>query len=244
MRWLSWFPPPRPAGASSFHLFWRGVPDDVIAARATLEVTIPPTVDELYFWALQVSFEGPSGKTGGAHLGLQHHPGYPGSAAANWGGYDDIVGGTLEGTTSALPSALGNENTRTYPWRPHRPYRLEVSRAASGWWQGTVADVESGEATLIRELNGHDGVRLSGLMVWSEVFAPYDAPGTAVRWTELKYTTASGSRGTPHGLEVNYQARSSGGRSNTNSRLDGESAIQETNTERVTPRGRYLEWPA
>jgi hypothetical protein len=242
MRWFSWFRPPRSVVASSFHLFWRGAPDDVVAARATLEVAVPPTVAELYFWALQVSFEGPSGRTGGAHLGLQHHPGYPDSGAVNWGGYDDVNGGTLLGTESELPSALGNENTRTYPWQPHRPYRLEVSRAASGWWQGTATDIESGRTTLVRELDGHDGNHLSGVMVWSEVFAPCDAPGVTVRWVDLEYTTAAGLRGTPYGLEVNYQAPASGGCSNTDSRLEGVAAVQETNTARTTPQGTYLDW--
>ncbi len=241
---LAWFSPPRQQGASSFHLFWRGVPDDVVVAAATLEVMERPTVDELYFWALQVSFDGPSGRTGGAHLGLQHHPGYPESSAANWGGYDDIAGGTLEGTASDLPSALGNENTRTYHWEAQRRYRLEISRAPSGWWQGSVTDLASGDTTAIRELNGRDGDRLVGLAVWSEVFAPCDAPATTVRWADLEYTTASGQRGAPLGLEVNYQAQSAGGCANTDSYLEGETALQSTNTKRKTPQGTYLRWPS
>jgi len=241
-RWFSWLEPPRRQGASSFHLFWRGVPDGVVGVAATLEIGVRPTVDELYFWALQASFEGPSGRTGGAHLGLQHHPGYPDSAAANWGGYDDVAGGELEGTVSDLPSALGNENTRSYHWEAHRRYRLEISRAASGWWRGSITDVATGDITIIRELNGRDGDRLTGLAVWSEVFAPCDAPRAQVRWTELEYVTASGERSGPVGAEVNYQARSSGGCANTNSRIEDGVAFQETNTPRTTPQGTYLSW--
>lgn len=218
------------------------MPDDVIAASATLEVLAPPTVDELYFWALQVSFEGRQGRTGGAHLGLQHHPGYPNGTAANWGGYDDVVGGELSGTESALPSALGNANTRTFRWAAKRQYRLEVSQSASGWWQGAVTDVEAGALTVIRELNGRDAVRLSGLMVWSEVFAPCDAPGVAVRWTDLAYKTREGRRDAPLGLEANYQAAAAGGCANTNSTVDAGAARQETNTSRTTPQGQYLAW--
>jgi hypothetical protein len=241
-RWFSWLRPPRQHGASSFHLFWRGVPDDVVSAAAVLEVAVRPSVDELYFWALQASFDGPSGRTGGAHLGLQHHPGYPGQTAANWGGYDDVRGGTFEGTVSELPSALSNDNTRNFAWTPHRKYRLEISRGASGWWQGSVTDIETGATTIIRELNGHDGDRLTGLAVWSEVFAPCDAPSASVRWTDLEYVTADGRRGMPLGLEVGYQADASGGCGNTDSKLEGSAAIQQTNTSRITARGTHLPW--
>ena len=213
-----------------------------MAASATLEVPRPPVVDELYFWALQVSFEGPRGRTGGAHLGLQHHPGYPDSTAVNWGGYDDVVGGELVGTESVLPSALGNANTRTFRWVAGRRYRLDVSQVASGWWQGTVTDVESGALTVIRDLNCHDAVALSGLMVWSEVFAPCDAPSVAALWTDLSYVTRDGRRAAPLGLEANYQAAAAGGCSNTNSVVEAGVARQETKTSRTTPQGKYLVW--
>jgi hypothetical protein len=228
--------------ASSFHLFWQGVPDDVVGAAATVEVLEPPTVDELYFWALQVSFRSGSSQTGGAHIGLQHHPSYPGAGAVNWGGYDDVVGGIIEGTVSELPSALGNANTRTYPWQPRRRYRYEVSRGDSGWWQGDITDLETGDMTRVRELNGHDADRLGGLMVWSEVFAPCQAPGVVVRWSDLSYQTRSGLAGAPHGLFVNYQAPASHGCSNTNSYLDAAGVVQATATQRSSSQGEVLRW--
>ena len=228
--------------ASSFHLFWEHDEAHVVAAAATVEVVVPPSVDELYFWALQVSFRNPARQTGGAHIGLQYHPGYPDRGAVNWGGYDDVVGGTLEGSVSELPSALGNPNTRTYHWSAARTYRYLVSRSETGWWRGQVMDTTSGEVTTIRELNGHDADRLGGLMVWSEVFAPCDAPRVAVRWTDLEYTTVDGKHRSPRSLVVNYQAHSNHGCANTSSRSDREGVLQETGVERTTAQGVRLPW--
>ena len=228
--------------ASSFHLFWQGVPRDAVEATATIEVIEPPTVDELYFWALQVSFRTDTRQTGGAHIGLQHHPSYPDSGAVNWGGYDDVNGGILEGTESELPSALGNANTRTYPWRPGRRYRYRVHRAESGWWAGEIADLDSGETITIRELNGHDADHLGTLMVWSEVFAPCTAPSAAVRWTDLGFTTSDGISGAPERLRINYQAVENHGCKNTNSDVDELGATQRTNTDRVNRQGTVVVW--
>ena len=133
---------------------------------------------ELYFWALQVTFAQGGRRFGGAHLGLQWHPRHPGSTAVNWGGYA-AAGGELDGSTSALPSALGNPNTRDLTWEPHRPYRLAVTRDEQvGGWTGWVDDLP------VRHLFA-GGRELTGLMVWSEVFARCDDPPAAVRWSEL-----------------------------------------------------------
>ena len=92
-----------------------GCPREVLSeVSVTLQIAVRPAVAELYFWALQASFTGPDGISGGAHLGLQWHPSYPGSGAVNWGGYARD-GSILEGSDSALPSTLGNVNTRDYP---------------------------------------------------------------------------------------------------------------------------------
>jgi hypothetical protein len=83
-------PPTSSNGASSFHLFWDVAPKPLIEVAATIEVIEPPTVDKLYFWALQANFQdGRDGhaRRGGAHFGLQYHPAHPGGGAVNWGGY-------------------------------------------------------------------------------------------------------------------------------------------------------------
>ena len=99
-------------GASSFHLFWDVPPESLREVSVTIEVIEPPTVDKLYFWALQASVEGAGGlRFGGAHFGLQHHPSYPGAGAVNWGGYRD-GGGELDGSTSPLPSAFSRPPSR------------------------------------------------------------------------------------------------------------------------------------
>ena len=52
------------------HLRWDPAPRGLFDVAVTLEVVEPPAVDELYFWALQVSFFEGGRHTGAAHLGL------------------------------------------------------------------------------------------------------------------------------------------------------------------------------
>lgn len=232
-------------GASSLHLWWT-LPGSFEEVAATLEVVVAPTVPRLYFWALQVNFLDGSRVRGGAHLGLQFHPGHPGRTAVNWGGYraGDDGGGELSGSESSLPSALGNPNTRDFAWRPHRPYRLRVHRVGDGTpvrWRGEVSDVATGETTVVRDLL----VPARGLgqpLVWSEVFARCDHPSTTVRWSELSARRADGDLVAPSALATSYQSRRDGGCDNTTSLLDGDGVLQVTATERQVPGGRHLPW--
>ncbi|MCX6523597.1 MAG: hypothetical protein NTX58_02345, partial [Actinobacteria bacterium] len=65
--------------ASSFHLSWQLPSEEdspITAVAVTLEILEPPSVERLYFWALQADFADENGRHGGgAHLGLQWHPG-------------------------------------------------------------------------------------------------------------------------------------------------------------------------
>jgi len=228
-------------GASSFHLSWQlDEADPLVEVTAVLEVVVPPAVGRLYFWALQVSFLDRDQARGAAHLGLQWHPGHPDSRAVNWGGYDES-GGLLAGSTSALPSAPGNDNTRDYPWDPGRPYRLRISRvpAAPGHWQGEVTDLGSGRATVVRQLAA-GGDRLSSPMVWSEVFARCDDPSVTVRWSGLEATTAAGQTVVPTGLSVSYEAGEAGGCDNTTVATDDHGVLQITRTARSVPPGAVI----
>lgn len=228
-------------GASSFHLTWLlDAGEPVVEVEAVLEVVVPPAVDRLYFWALQVSFLGGRSDRGAAHVGLQWNRRHPGSRAANWGGYAPH-GGLLRGSDSTLPSTPRDPNTRDYPWEPGRPYRLRVapSPGAPGWWQGQVADLVTGQETVIRELHT-DGDRLARPVVWSEVFARCEHPSVAVRWTGLAAVTASGERLVPRGLQVSFQATAAGGCDNTTVRHDGTGVVQVTNAERTLPHGAVV----
>lgn len=223
--------------ASSLHLRWelpRGT-GPVVAASVVLEVEQAPPVDDLYFWALQASFVDGSGRRhGGGHLGLQWHRPHPGSRAVNWGGYG-ASGRELDGSGSALPSATGNPNTRDLWWEPGEPRTLTVEPAEAGGWAGAVGGVR------VRTL-GAGGDRLDGLMVWSEVFAPCDAPPVAVRWSGFRVTTAGGEVVAPVAVHVNYQSRAAGGCDNTTSLPDpdGGAVRQVTGTERQVPQGARL----
>lgn len=233
-------------GASSLHLAW-DVPDGEWAeARVILEVVTAPSVPELDFWALQVSFRDRGRDRGAGHLGLQWHPGHPGATAVNWGGYDDD-GNELNGSESSLPSALYNVNTRDYRWLPRRPYRLRVRQAPDApgvphglrAWRGEVTDLVTGETTVVRELWNH-GDRLAGPLVWTENFADCDDPSSAVRWSGLELTDVDGSTCAVGSVRVNYQPLAQGGCAATNSSIEDGAFVQRTSTARTTAQGATL----
>jgi hypothetical protein len=232
-------------GASSLHLMWDPPPVRATAVEAVLEIVEPPTVAALYFWALQVSFAGPAGGGGGAHLGLQWFDRHPGSTAVNWGGYR-AGGGELDGSVSPLPSAAGNVNTRDFDWRPGSAYRLRVELAGvapdgAGAWRGSVTDVDRGATTVVRDLWA-PGDHLVSPMVWSEVFAACDDPGTSVRWSDLVVEDEHGERSTVSQTRVNYQRVPDGGCVTTTSEVDPRTGgfVQRTGTTRTTSQGAVL----
>lgn len=241
--------PPSANGASSLHLFW-DLPGRFAAAEVTLEVLDAPEVARLYFWALQASFVGPAGPTGAAHLGLQFHPDYPGATAVNWGGYHQ-GGGELEGSSSPLPGALGNVNTRDYPWEPARQYRLRIDRSPDqpGWWRGSVRDLAPAGAgagagwVTVRVVHA-GGTHLSSLMTWSEVFARCEHPPVTVRWSDPVAFEDDTTARRPARMSVNYQARADGGCANTTAQVDQVGIRQQTGTERLVPQGANLSVPA
>lgn len=238
--------PPSGNGASSFHLFWDAPRVPWVAAEVVLEIVEPPTVPDLYFWALQVDLGGPGGAAGGAHLGLQWYPIHPGSTAVNWGGYG-ADGRELAGGGSALPSTPGNANTRDFAWVPGRAYRLRVTAHPGGGprgltaWRGEVDDLAAGRTTLVRDLWA-PGDTIVAAMVWSEVFAACDDPPAAARWSSPVLTDAGGGRTAVTTATVNYQAVRDGGCSRTSSDLDTAATgwLQRTGPDRRTPAGTRL----
>lgn len=218
--------------AFSMHLWWE-LGGEVREVAATLEVLVPPSVDRLYFWALQASFMKGGESVGAAHLGLQWNPRFPGHRAANWGGYDP-GGAILAGSESPLPSTPGDPNTRDFPWEPGRAYRLRISPAPAAGWRGEITDQDTGAATALRDLYA-GGTRLAHVVVWSELFCRCDDPTAVVRWSALEGSTAGGEPQAPKGLRVN-----SHGCPNTNVYRDGRGIVQATATERTTPQGALI----
>ncbi len=206
-----------------------------------LEVVVPPAVDRLYFWALQVSFLDGEDHRGAAHVGLQWNRNHPGHRAVNWGGYA-ASGGLLAGSASALPSAPDDPNTRDYPWEPNRPYRLRVARVPGppGRWLGEVTDLGSGRATVVRELEVAAD-RLAAPVVWSEVFARCEHPSVTVRWSGLEAVTGGGDTVVPRGLSVSYEARAAGGCDNTTVAADERGVLQVTGADRAVPHGTVVD---
>lgn len=197
-------------GASSMHVHWQATANEI---SATLEVRRPPSTPHLHFWALQVSFVDRGRRLGGAHLGLQWHPSHPGATAVCWGGYRADGSGELDGEESRLPSATANPNTRDLDWQPYVPYRLRITADGDGF----VDDV------LVRRLHVGGATAVTSPVVWSEVFAPCDAPSTVVRWSDLSPRPAGN-------VQLTYQSYADGGCTNARTSPDGDGAwIQVTN---------------
>jgi hypothetical protein len=222
--------------ASSFHLFWTvpSVPLDEVSA--SFELIAEPKVQRLYFWALQASFVEGGTPQGGAHLGLQWHPSYPANRAVNWGGYGDL--GELDGSSSLLPSTLGNANTRDYLWQTGVAYRFTISSPEAGRWRGTITNLATGEPTVVRDLFSR-GTHLTGPMVWTEAFCRCDDSPVMARWSEFR-ATADGMDIPVESARVNYQSYTQGGCTNTTVRPHGDGLVQITGTDRQIPQGRVL----
>ena len=235
--------------ASSFHLGW-GATSAATGVSVTLEILDPPVVPRLYFWALQADMGAAGRRAGGAHLGLQWHPGHPGSTAVNWGGYR-ASGQELHGSDSVLRSATGNPNTRDFAWSPGRPYRLSIERSAadpgrpvpSGMtaWRGSVQDLHTGEIQVVRDLY-MDGDSIVGVTMWSEVFARCDDPTVSVRWSRPVVHLPDRDVEIAQ-VSVNYQSVADGGCTNTDSTADGVGVVQRTAVGRSTPQGTRLALP-
>ena len=146
-------------------------------AAVDLMVEILPSVDQGYFWAMQVDWDDGSG----AHIGLQWWPGYPDHRAINWGGYG-TDGEILTGSVSPFPSSLDNPNTRDFPWVEGQWYNLEVDSEGRGFVDG--------QEVRRLDVKSRNIVRVG---VWTEMFAPCRAPHAQVRW-----------RGLPERLECTY----------------------------------------
>lgn len=213
-------------GASSMHVAWAEDSAPVKEVSTVLEVLDAPSVQELYFWALEVTFVDRAGRpVGEAHLGLQWFPKHPGSTAVNFGGYDEGVRPSeLSGEGSHLPSSTGDPNTRDYAWQTGHRYKLRIFGAGDGWWSGEVSDLESGDVVMVRRLFG-GGSRLARPVVWSEVFARCDDPTSTVRWSSFSPR--------PAGMQVTYQSFNSGGCTNTTTQTDSRGILQRTNTTRT-----------
>lgn len=232
--------PPSGNGASSFHLWWQMQPAVPLReVSVSFEILEPPAVSRLYFWALQVTFGG-AAPGEGAHLGIQHHPGFPVSGAANWGGYASAAdgGGLLKGSPSPLPSFRQDINTRDFAWEPQRKYRFHIGRsqdrAPTGYvaWEGRIQDTQTGQWWKIRDLYTR-GTYLTTPLMWTEAFARCEHPSVAVRWSDPVAVRAEGTEQVPTGFRVAYQERSRGGCANTSVEVTPGGIVQRTNTTRT-----------
>ncbi len=223
-------------GASSFHLWWRGLPpgQTFTEVSVVLQIVAPPEGERKYFWALQASFMDGDQRLGAGHLGLQFDHRHPGNGAVNWGGYQ-TGGEELEGTVSPLPGARPTPNTRDYAWRPGRRYRLRIfpTPGEPGWWRGEVTDLTTNEVTVVRDLKA-GGNGLATPVVWTEVFADCDARSSTVRWSDFTVRLRNHTVSRPSRVAVSYQSFDRGGCTNTDVQPSTGAVNQITNVPRVT----------
>ena len=219
---------------------------------ATLEVLVPPRVEALYFWALQVDLADGRGIWGGGHTGLQWNRRYPGGKAVNWGGYasPEQGGRVLSGSASSLPGFPDDPNTLAFSWQVARPYRFRVYSSdesrrglAGGSGRSRVRRCSRHRDLLPSPGRGSGPVYLARPLVWSEVFAGCDAPSVTVRWSGLRAVDASGAVLSPETVQVNYQAAAEGGCANTTVATDALGVLQITGAERSVPQGGVLILP-
>ncbi len=235
------------------HLMWQLPPDigPVVAAWVTFELTEAPRVDQLYFWALQATFEDATGVDyGAAHTGLQWNPRHPKNGAANWGGYPSEHSNwkkNLPGSEPLLPGFKDDPNTRNYPWQPQTPYRLSISAAPETTekhprgWRASVRNLTTGDHTVLRDLWA-EGDRLTDLCTWTEWFCSCDDPTVAVTWTGFRVMTEDGAEHEPTGVFLNHP--SDGNCTNVGHRIitqQPELVIeQRMNTVRELPHGTVV----
>ena len=220
-----------PSGSTSFHCWWEGVgaSDPIVEVAVTLEVLQRPRAPRLYFWALQASFADAARTYGAAHIGLQWNPRHSHSTAVNWGGYAEVsdVHSVLEGSPPAIPSTVDDNNTRDFEWDEGVAYRFRISPADQGW-RGEVTDLKTGVTTHIRDLYA-GGDRLTGFVVWSEVFCACTDPQAVVRWSDFEARAADGTVRRPASVRLTFPG---GGCTNTDTAATPEGIIQVTGATR------------
>jgi hypothetical protein len=223
----------------------------VVSAWVTFELTEAPQVDELYFWALQATFEDSNGTDfGAAHTGLQWNPRHPKNGAVNWGGYPSEHSNwkkNLPGSEPLLPGFKDDPNTRHYRWQAHTPYRLSISAAPDTdashprGWRASVRNLTTGDHTVLRDLWA-EGDRLTGLCTWTEWFCPCDAPTVAITWTGFRVMTADGVEHEPTGVFLNHPT--DGNCTNVGHRIISQTPElvieQRMNTVREIPHGTVV----
>ena len=216
--------------ASSFHAFWDTIGNGRYKeVSVDIEVTTEPTVTDLYFWALQVSFYDdiatPS-SLGGGHTGLQWNSSHPNSNAVNWGGYDS-ESVELSGSVSSLPSTPNNDNTRDYAWTPGEVYSYRIWIPETGTIRASI------NGTVIRDLYCPGTEALSDIVMWSEVFAECSAASASVKWSNFQAIDVDDVVWEETEFYLTYQSLAADGCANTNTYGAGMTVRQVTNTTRV-----------
>ena len=102
-----------------------------------------------------------------------------------------------------------------------------------------MTNLSSSVSTVIRDLHPA-GDRISGVTMWSEVFARCDDPSVAIRWSDAEALLNTGSQVLPSGFRVNYQSHQDGGCANSDSSCDEVGIVQRTTVQRDTLQGQVI----
>ena len=162
---------------------------------------------------------------------------FPESVEAYGRDYVIVAIDVIRATTTAVTAVDGNANTRLFAWEPGVAHRLRVHRSPTGYgWRASVDEV------VVRDLFA-GGEHVTGLMVWSEVFAACDDPSVVVRWSRFAAVDEAGTAVVPSAVAVTYQAFGDGGCTNTDVSADDVGVRQVTGVPRRAPHGTVFQLP-
>ena len=230
-------------GVSSFHLWWQDAPPEpVVAVEVTLEVVEAPVVDRLYFWALQATFNDATTDHGGAHLGLQWNPRYPGSRAANWGGYANVGqwGVDPRGHSVAAPEHAERPEHPRLPVAAGRAVPLAHLAVRRRMARRDHRHDDRAHAARARPSHRRRPTDVADDVVGG--LRPLRSPERDGALVEPEWTTASGRVVSPTRVRVTFP--SGGDCPNTDVGTDGIGVFQRTNTPRTHRDGDVLVLPA
>lgn len=230
-----------PTGISAQYLIWPAT------TAAELEVTITVTTlgnepNRVYFLAVPDIIDNNGTSLAQPPFGLHWNQLFPTGHAIYWGGTLKSTGGTLTGTASTLPTAIGSDSHRNYTWQTGRAYKYRIWSPNPGSWRGEITDTVTSATTIVRDLSIPGSTQLRGLIIATQNYNTCQT-GIAARWNDVTFKQANGSTSKPATATVNYTSFADGGCTNTNATENSSGILVTLGTTRTTPEGTTLNVP-
>ena len=174
------------------------------ALEHVLVPEVDPGPDSMYFWAHQ--FRTLSGE--GGYIGLQTKGNRADGSLGKMAIFSfwDTLGAEGPGVVRFGGEGVGWSCRIPYYWEPGRAYRLRVELVerdgGEAWWQGSVGDLDSGEAMqefgCICAPAGWGGLGTWSIM-WTEYYGPALARCSDLDYSKVTFSTPMAETGTGTG---------------------------------------------